>query len=335
MGNRDADALTPREHEVLGLVRLGLTNEEIAERLGITLDGAKYHVSQILSKLGVATREEAAALTAEPERRRWWAALPLAAKAAGAALVVAAVTGLGVLAWGVLETEGESPSSSAQEVPNCELTVESVIDCWASASQRPNSVLHIIGRQTTFPGETSDIEVEANEEHWIDRGNDRARSTLVYDTDDADILVSSITTDETEFLVTIEGDDTPRSVRRPRSDCTGHSTPIPTMTPCPEWPEGSNAAVVEDVVDGRPVVVLSLESRLAGEGRTYTETLRYTIDAGTYLAIAAERVDSASDTGEFFRRVSRWENEFIDADSLPADFFDLASIGYIEASPTP
>jgi DNA-binding CsgD family transcriptional regulator len=106
MGNRDDDALTPREREVLDLVRHGLTNEEIAERLGITLDGAKYHVSQILSKLNVATREEAAASVREdaprrdaPQarlRRHWWTALPLAAKAAGAALVVAAVTGLGV-----------------------------------------------------------------------------------------------------------------------------------------------------------------------------------------------------------------------------------------------
>ncbi len=49
------DELTTREREVLDLVRLGLTNEEIAGRLGITEAGAKYHVSQILSKLGVAT----------------------------------------------------------------------------------------------------------------------------------------------------------------------------------------------------------------------------------------------------------------------------------------
>src|SRR5437870_6830580 len=55
------DILTPREWEVLDLLRERLTNEQIAERLGITLDGAKYHVSEILSKLGVATREEAAA----------------------------------------------------------------------------------------------------------------------------------------------------------------------------------------------------------------------------------------------------------------------------------
>ena len=63
------DSLTPREREVLALLRRGLTNEEIAHRLDISLDGAKYHVSQILSKLGVATREEAAAV-ALGERRR-------------------------------------------------------------------------------------------------------------------------------------------------------------------------------------------------------------------------------------------------------------------------
>ena len=114
------DELTAREREVLDLVRLGLTNEEIAGRLGVTEAGVKYHVSQILSKLGVATREEAAATaihvagafpdgpSGQPRRGRWWAALPLAAKAAGVAVMVATVGGLGVLAWGVVLTSGET-----------------------------------------------------------------------------------------------------------------------------------------------------------------------------------------------------------------------------------
>ena len=53
--------LTPREEEALELIRQGLSNREIAARLGLTLAGAKFHVSEIISKLGVATREEAAA----------------------------------------------------------------------------------------------------------------------------------------------------------------------------------------------------------------------------------------------------------------------------------
>jgi len=65
------DVLTPREWEVLELVRDGLSNGDIGRELGISTDGAKFHVSEILTKLGVATRREAAewnGAPAEPER---------------------------------------------------------------------------------------------------------------------------------------------------------------------------------------------------------------------------------------------------------------------------
>lgn len=42
------------------MIAAGRTNPEIAEALGITLDGAKFHVSEILRKLNVGSREEAA-----------------------------------------------------------------------------------------------------------------------------------------------------------------------------------------------------------------------------------------------------------------------------------
>jgi len=42
------DILTPREWQVLFLIREGLTNEQIAGRLDISLATAKYHVSEIL-----------------------------------------------------------------------------------------------------------------------------------------------------------------------------------------------------------------------------------------------------------------------------------------------
>ena len=54
------DVLTPRQWEVLALLREGLSNEQIALRLGISVDGVKFHVSEILSKLGVGSRNEAA-----------------------------------------------------------------------------------------------------------------------------------------------------------------------------------------------------------------------------------------------------------------------------------
>jgi DNA-binding CsgD family transcriptional regulator/heat shock protein HslJ len=51
---------TPRQRQVLDLITRGRSNQEIADELGVSLDGAKWHMREILSKLGVATREEAA-----------------------------------------------------------------------------------------------------------------------------------------------------------------------------------------------------------------------------------------------------------------------------------
>jgi NarL family two-component system response regulator LiaR len=54
--------LTEREEQVLALVVKGLSNVQIARRLGISPSTARFHVSSILSKLGTANRAEAAAL---------------------------------------------------------------------------------------------------------------------------------------------------------------------------------------------------------------------------------------------------------------------------------
>ncbi|WP_405805120.1 LuxR C-terminal-related transcriptional regulator [Streptomyces sp. NBC_01187] len=55
--------LHPRELHVLEQLALGRRNREIASALGISESTVKFHVSNILSKLGVSTRGEAAALT--------------------------------------------------------------------------------------------------------------------------------------------------------------------------------------------------------------------------------------------------------------------------------
>jgi NarL family two-component system response regulator LiaR len=54
--------LTPREQEVLALMVEGLNNPDIAERLVMSRSTVKFHVSNILSKLGVASRTEAVSL---------------------------------------------------------------------------------------------------------------------------------------------------------------------------------------------------------------------------------------------------------------------------------
>jgi hypothetical protein len=113
---------------VLSLIRDGLSNEEIAARLGISLDGVNYHVSEILSKLGVRNRREAARWSASGgEGRPWWqrALAPLVlwrqARSGGVSALVASALGLalaagvGMLLWGLLATRGSDTPVSAQD----------------------------------------------------------------------------------------------------------------------------------------------------------------------------------------------------------------------------
>ena len=59
---------SPREHQVLTLVAQGLTNREIAYRLGISDRTVQFHVNSIFNKTGAQSRTEAVALALS---RRW------------------------------------------------------------------------------------------------------------------------------------------------------------------------------------------------------------------------------------------------------------------------
>ncbi|MDP9237957.1 MAG: LuxR C-terminal-related transcriptional regulator, partial [Chloroflexota bacterium] len=120
---RYAGALTPRQQDVFALLATGLTNEEIAQQLGITEDGVKYHVSQILLRLGVENRHEAVALHLRTEgsgRLAAWAPvmflrkLPFAwlPQAAAGAVLTAAAAGIALLAWGVMSTSSDSVTTT-------------------------------------------------------------------------------------------------------------------------------------------------------------------------------------------------------------------------------
>ena len=101
------------------MLREGLSNPQIADRLGISLDGAKYHVGEIISKLGVNSRHEAAQWQPDAKSRprlgvlsalRWYArpvAVPVAALA-----ILAAVLAVVFLTWGVLQNHNASAAWS-------------------------------------------------------------------------------------------------------------------------------------------------------------------------------------------------------------------------------
>ena len=59
------ETLTPREHEIAGLVGAGLPNLEIARRLGVSVTTVRSHLKQVYSKLQLVSRIELALLTAQ------------------------------------------------------------------------------------------------------------------------------------------------------------------------------------------------------------------------------------------------------------------------------
>jgi DNA-binding CsgD family transcriptional regulator len=104
------DVLTPREWEVLSLIREGLTNDQISERLGISGSGARFHVAEILSKLGVESRKEAATWSAPRKPFAPFALGSLLMKSGAAAAVAVAVFAMILLGVGILTMNSRASS---------------------------------------------------------------------------------------------------------------------------------------------------------------------------------------------------------------------------------
>ena len=60
LGEREAPALSPRERELVSLVRKGMRNREIADQLGVTEGTIKVYLHSIFEKVGVSSRTELA-----------------------------------------------------------------------------------------------------------------------------------------------------------------------------------------------------------------------------------------------------------------------------------
>jgi DNA-binding CsgD family transcriptional regulator len=60
--------LSAREREVLESAQMGMTNAQIATRLGVTVHTVKFHLASVYRKLGAANRTDAVV--------RWLAATP-------------------------------------------------------------------------------------------------------------------------------------------------------------------------------------------------------------------------------------------------------------------
>lgn len=135
---------------MLSLLREGLSNPEIADRLGISRGGVAYHVSEILSKLGVSNREEAANWQRETQERRGifgFGALVFARRLAGrapVAVVAVALVGLIALALGVAlmsSRGGGRDESPLGNVADKEASIQRVRDLAEEATREAGAVM--------------------------------------------------------------------------------------------------------------------------------------------------------------------------------------------------
>jgi hypothetical protein len=111
---------------VLQLVEDGYTNEEIASRLSISLAGAKFHVSEILGKLHLESRNEAARwYRARYAPAPLWAPLldwlrpapHMAAAAVSVAVIAVALAAVTALGLAVAGTDADSGDTARVERP--------------------------------------------------------------------------------------------------------------------------------------------------------------------------------------------------------------------------
>lgn len=56
--DRQGFGLTARERQIIALVSAGYTNRDLAQKLGISENAAKYHLTNVFDKLGVCNRLE-------------------------------------------------------------------------------------------------------------------------------------------------------------------------------------------------------------------------------------------------------------------------------------
>jgi DNA-binding CsgD family transcriptional regulator len=309
------DILTPREWEVLALLRERLTNEQIAERLGITLDGAKYHVSEILSKLGLGSRHEAASW--QPEvAKPWWqrlVSLPLAARIAAAGTLLAAAAGLAMLAWGVIQT------NSADEPVN---TVAGVYSRMSDALAEDGMVYHAV---VPLSGQGPD-HVDAQWEYWLDAANDRIRwfndpETALIVAEDEYTQDSCNTVEDCAGTTGRDEAATCPNLNHALSFLPGICSPI--------FP--AETRLEQGEYSGASALVLTTEGTYSTDTPDqFPFSFSFYVDPESFLPIAfSMEYGGTGDQGtETTTTSGTFEGQFIELGSLPDDFFDPVSIGY-------
>ena len=362
----DLDALlTSREREVLELLRLGLTNGQIADRLDISVAGVRYHVSEIIGRLGVRNRYEAAAWPARPPwwlaataplALFWWQAKALAplklssaALAVSGGLLAAALAGIGLVLFLMLRSGDDGIGLQSAACPSAttpaatgdggELTVEELTDRVAEAITCPGYAfrIHMAGEFESGPYRSS-----GEADIWIDleRNQGRAESHGFFgsveeeDSELQEVWDVTIVRSDGEYTGA-RAPDNPAARRRPPG-CHGPDREALGLILRCEGPTEELEMTVERNVAyrGRNAIAYVATGTSSGEDERSDTTSRVYLDRDTFLPLGSTS-EGTVDVGEVYAVDSDvpLQYEFVPLDSLPPDFFDPVSIGYVAVDP--
>lgn len=206
-------------------------------------------------------------------------------------------------------------------------TVEEVYRGLGQTLKQPGSIFH---SAITIEMSAGLLSHTATMERWVDAEHDVAREDATFKPTDGT---------EQKSVKVIANGGTYRnehggvSVTQPLS-CHGATPAISLVLGCPGPPDQSTTTVETGQYEAKSVIILVTNGTSHGSDERLTFTDRLHLDPDSYLPIALER-DGTIDFGETVPARGKWifVNEFVPADSLPEDFFDPASIGYVEHDP--
>lgn len=243
-------------------------------------------------------------------------------------LLAAPVLGLALLATLTSACRNGGQHEAYSGTPS-DLSVEEVFARAAEAMTRPGYVFHIV---TAADTDTGPVSWESTGETWIDVGRGMARGHQKSSLDSGETFEQqSIIIGNASYRSATE--DQPSS-RVEAVGCYGVSAAASSALGCPGPTEESVKTVEAGRYEGKDAVVIVTTGTSRGSDETFAFTTNLYLDGDTFLPMAAES-EGTMDYGEIVptSSVSRLSTDFVPADSLPDDFFDPASIGYVERNP--
>lgn len=301
--------LTPRQREVLALIARGYTNGQIATELGITLDGAKFHVSEILERLDAPSRQVAGDMWrvehSTPRRIRQGFRVLLGAGAWGAASAGIALAAAAGALWFV---------SAHSNAPVAEPTQQQIV----AAVSRAGEVFHAEEMLTaTGPGAAA----PESREQWYSADDSAVRTQadgggMLLGREDPD---GAWTGPLAQYYQQVP-------VLPPAADASG---PVTSLAYISRFASNDRLQFRgEEQHDGQPVLRWDGTHRVAEAERDEmynAATVQYTIllRASDLLPVAVDSTFYSVDGGVLTRTTLDYRSvALVDGASLAAGFFD-------------